>query len=84
MVDGLASFSVVASLIFSIPLGISGPPSLTVGASVHPHSGEESMALSDNRKLVVEMDLLADINIPLAKGDDNVRRAVAQPGSNLF
>ena len=84
MVDGLSGLFVVASLIFSIPLGISGPPSLTVGASVHPHSSEESVTLSDNRKLVVEMDLLADINIPFAKGDDNVRRTVTQPGSNVF
>ena len=84
MVDGLSGLFVVGSLVLSIPLGISGSPSLTIGASVHPHSSEESVTLSDNRKLVVEMDLLADINIPLAKGDDNVRRAVAQPGSNLF
>ena len=84
MVDGLASLSVVGTLIFSIPLGISGSPSLRIGASVHPHPSEESMTFSNERQLIVELDLLTDIKVTPSKRGDDICRTVAKPGSNFF
>lgn len=42
------------------------------------------MTLSNERQLIVEVDLLADIKVTLPKGGDDICRTVAKPSSNFF